>query len=47
MYFLETQRFLRPDTNYELQSQLKQKIKYWVVNGPQGGGKTTVSKYLA
>lgn len=47
MYFLETQRFIRPDMNYELKEQVAKGKKYWLVTGAQGAGKTTVAKYMA
>lgn len=47
MYFLETQRYLRPDLGYELKEQIKESKKYWIITGAQGVGKTTVSKYMA
>lgn len=47
MYFLETQRYLRPDLGYELKEQMRSSKKYWIITGAQGVGKTTVSKYMA
>lgn len=46
MYFLETQRRIHPNLEYPLINQIEQTRRYWAVVGPQGVGKTTVSKYL-
>lgn len=46
MYFLQTQRRVHPSLDYPLVNQVKNTKKYWIVTGPQGVGKSTVSKYL-
>ena len=47
MYFLDEQKRLTPNTNYPLKDQIKEKLLYWIVNGPTFAGKSTVSKYLS
>lgn len=46
MYFLQNQLRIVPNMNKPLESYLNAGVNYWLVNGPQGSGKTTVAKFL-
>lgn len=45
-YFLESGRWIRPNKNNSLATEMQEKVEYWIVGGAIGSGKTTVAKYL-
>lgn len=46
-YFLENQKYIRPNKHNSLKSELEPKIEYWLITGATGAGKSSVAKQLA